>query len=149
MQARPTVGSSCCPRKPRFHHTQPNLPSAKVALPVGRRAGRCSQRGGAIPLFFNVAYTVCAVHLRARQTPLMLVLSSNCRRMASCFSLVTLLDFGLMAKVLLQALHRARCVPASVVPYLTTLSGFWQWGQEMLKVIMARDYRILHQKSTD
>jgi hypothetical protein len=43
--------------------------------------------------------------------------------MAASFSAVTALDLGLMAKILLQALHLARCVPASIVPYLTTDSA--------------------------
>ena len=74
--------------------------------------------------------------MRARQTPRMVVLSSNWRRIASLFSGVTALDLGLMEKVLSQSLHLARCVLDAVLPYLTTGSACWQWGQRMVIVIM-------------
>lgn len=73
--------------------------------------------------------------------PRMVVLSSRCRKMASSFSFVTALDLGSIAKVLLQSLHLALCVPLLVVPYLTTFSGLLQWGHAMVIVIMQEGIR--------
>ena len=74
----------------------------------------------------------------------MVVLCSNWRRIASLFSGVTALDLGLREKVLPQSLHLARCVLAPVLPYLTTGSACWQWGQMIMIVIMPEYTKFHH-----
>src|ERR1051326_2815960 len=85
---------------------------------------------------------VLGLTLSARQIPRMAVLSLRCRSMAASFSGVMALDFGLRAKVLLQSLHLALWVPASVLPYLTTGWVCWQCGQATVKVIMPKGIRF-------